>query len=96
VPAPLRFEWNRRKAESNLAKHGVSFEEAGTVFGDPLAQIIDDPRHSTGEQRSILLGQSDRSRLLVVLFTERRGAIRLISARKATPRERRRHEEGES
>ncbi|MGH7346767.1 MAG: BrnT family toxin [Candidatus Rokuibacteriota bacterium] len=72
------------------------FEEAVTAFGDPLGQIIEDPRHSGGEERFVLLGQSDRRRLLVVMFTERGGAIRLISGRRATPRERRRYEEGES
>ena len=93
---PLAFEWNPRKAAPNLAKHKVSFEEAVTAFGDPLGQIIDDPRHSADEERFVLLGRSDRRRLLVVMFTEHGEAIRLISARIATPRERRRHEEGES
>ena len=74
----------------------VSFEEAVTAFGDPLGQMIDDPRHSADEERFVLLGRSDRRRLLVVMFTEHGEAIRLISARRATPRERRRHEEGES
>jgi uncharacterized protein len=64
-----------------------------TVFGDPLGQITDDPDHSAGEERFVLLGQSDRRRLLVVMFTERGQAIRLISARKATSRERRTYEE---
>lgn len=95
MPGPLAFEWDPRKAALNLAKHAVSFDEAATAFGDLLAQIIDDPDHSVGEQRSILLGQSDRRRLLVVMFTERRESIRLISARRVTPRERRWHEEGE-
>jgi uncharacterized protein len=67
-----------------------------TAFGDPLGQIIDDPRHSADEERFVLLGRSGRRRLLVVMFTERGEAIRLISARRATPRERRGHEEGES
>ncbi len=96
MPGPLAFEWNPRKAALNLAKHKVSFEEAVTAFGDPLGQIIDDPRHSADEERFVLLGRSDRRRLLVVMFTEHGEAIRLISARRATPRERRRHEEGES
>jgi uncharacterized protein len=74
----------------------VSFDEAVTAFGDPLARIADDPAHSEGEQRFILLGQSDRGRLLVVMFTERREAIRLIGARTATPRERRSHGQGET
>ena len=96
MPGPLAFEWNLRKAALNLAKHKVSFEEAVTAFGDPLGQIIDDPRHSADEERFVLLGRSDRRRLLVVMFTEHGEAIRLISARRATPRERRRHEDGES
>lgn len=95
MPGPLAFEWDPRKAALNLAKHKVSFDEAVTAFGDPFGRIIDDPHHSAGERRFVLLGQSDRHRLLVVMFTERREAIRLISARSATPRERRVHEEGE-
>jgi len=91
----LRFEWNPGKAAGNLAKHGVSFEEAATVFGDPLGRIVDDPRHSVDEPRQALLGRSERQRLLVVMFTVRGKAIRLISARRATPRERREYEEGE-
>jgi uncharacterized DUF497 family protein len=96
LPGPLAFEWDPRKAALNRAKHAVSFDEAVTAFGDPLAQIIDDPDHSVGEQRAVLLGPSDRRRLLVVMFTERRESIRLISARRATPRERRWHEAGEA
>jgi uncharacterized DUF497 family protein len=95
LPGPLAFEWDPRKAALNLAKHKVSFDEAVTAFGDPCGRIIDDPHHSAGERRFVLLGQSDRRRLLVVMFTERREAIRLISARSATPHERRVHEEGE-
>jgi len=96
LPGPLTFEWDPHKAALNLVKHKVSFEEAVTAFGDPLGQIIDDPRHSADEERFVLLGRSDRRRLIVVMFTERGEAIRLISARSATPRERRKHEEGES
>jgi uncharacterized DUF497 family protein len=91
LPGPLTFEWDPPKAALNLARHKVSF----TAFGDPLGQIIDDPRHSADEERFVLLGRSDRRRLLVVMFTGHGEAIRLISARRATPRERRRHEEGE-
>ena len=90
---PLRFEWDPEKATSNLAKHNVSFEEAITVFGDPLGRIVRDPRHSLGEQRFVLLGHSERQRLLTIMFTDRGEAIRLISARKATRRERREYEE---
>lgn len=91
----LRFEWDPAKAAGNLVKHGVSFEEASTVFADPLGRIADDPRHSTEEPRFVLLGQSERQRLLAVMYTERADTIRLISARGATPRERRAYEEGE-
>jgi hypothetical protein len=90
----LRFEWDPAKAAGNLTKHGVSFEEASTVFADPLGRIADDPRHSAEEPRFVLLGHSERQRLLAVLFTERADTIRLISARGATPRERRAYEEG--
>jgi len=89
----LKVEWDPRKAAINRAKHTVSFEEAVTVFGDPLGRITNDPRYSEMEERYVLLGRSDRQRLLVVMFTERAQAIRLISARKATRRERREYEE---
>ena len=91
---PPRFEWHHLKAAANRAKHKVAFEEASTVFGDPLGRITDDPRHSEGEERFVLLGESERHRLLVVMFTERDEVIHLISARKATRRERREYEEG--
>ena len=94
MPEHLRFEWHGPKAAANRAKHKITFEEAKTVFGDPLGRLTDDPRHSAGEERFALLGQSDRRRLLVVMFTERREAIHLISARKATRRERREYAEG--
>ena len=90
----MDFEWDPRKATQNRRKHGVSFHEAATVFGDPLGRIVDDPRHSTDEPRYVLLGHSERQQLLAVMFTERAKAIRLISARKATRRERREYEEG--
>jgi uncharacterized DUF497 family protein len=73
---------------ANLARHRVAFEQAATVSRDPLARITDDPPHSEAEERFVLLGQSNRRHLLVVLFTERGDAIHLISARKATRRER--------
>ncbi|MGH9556698.1 MAG: BrnT family toxin [Terriglobales bacterium] len=91
----LRFEWNPEKAAGNLAKHEVSFEEAATVFGDLLGRIVDDPRHSVDEPRYVLLGQSERQRLLAVMFAERAEGIRVMRARKATRRERREYEEGE-
>jgi len=90
---PLRFEWDPKKAASNLKKHGVSFEDGMSVFGDPLARITDDPRHSEAEERYVILGESKRRGLLTVMFTEREKAIRLISARKATRQERRSYEQ---
>jgi hypothetical protein len=90
----LRFQWDPVKAAGNLAKHGVSFEEASTVFADPLGRIVNDPRHATEEPRYVLLGHSERQQLLAVMFTERAETIRLISARKATRRERRAYEKG--
>jgi uncharacterized DUF497 family protein len=90
----VRFIWNHNKARANLGKHGVAFDEALTVFSDPLARIHDDPRHSEKEGREIIVGHSARGRLLLVSFTERRGAVRLISARRATRHERQDYEEG--
>jgi uncharacterized DUF497 family protein len=87
------FEWDPNKASHNLAKHGVSFEEAQTAFDDNLFLAFEDPDHSEGERRYILIGHSSRTRLLVVAYTERRSRIRLISAREATRRERRAYEE---
>jgi uncharacterized protein len=84
----VQFEWDPHKAEANLAKHAISFEEASTVFGDPLALTISDPQHSDDEERFILLGQSYAGRLLVVVHTEREAGIRSIGARIATRRER--------
>ena len=88
----MRFEWDRDKAVSNRIKHGVSFDEAVTVFYDPLAATFGDPDHSVEEDRLITVGYSGQGRLLVVCHTERGGAIRIISARRATARERKRHE----
>lgn len=87
------FEWDPTKAAANLRKHGVGFEEAITVFTDPLARIHDDPVHSVGERREIIAGHSSKLRLLLVSFTERARTVRLISARKATHYERKSHEE---
>jgi uncharacterized protein len=88
------FEWDSAKAEANLSRHGVSFEEALTAFADPLSSTIADPDHSESEQRYILLGLSSRGRLVVVAHTERGDKIRIISARLASKRERRSYEEG--
>ena len=84
----LAFEWDPDKAATNLAKHGVSFPEATTVFADPLSVTVPDPRHSHGEARFAIFGVSDRGRLLAVLYTERAERLRLISARAATRHER--------
>lgn len=87
------FEWDEEKAEQNLNKHGVSFDEASTVFGDTLSVTIEDPAHSTGERRFVILGHSVGQRLLVVVHTHRGKRVRLISARVATRRERVMYEE---
>ncbi len=92
----MEFEWDTVKAQSNAEKHGVGFAEAMTVFGDPLEVTIPDPDHSEGEPRFLSLGQSNRSRMLVVSYTEREGRIRLISAREAEPRERKAYESEQS
>ena len=90
----FRFDWESNKAATNLRKHGVSFDEAVTVFGDSLAVIFDDEGHSTNEVRELLIGHSAANRLLLVCFTELHGEmIRLISARVATKRESRDYEE---
>lgn len=88
----MRFEWNGKKALSNQKKHGVTFDEAVSVFYDPLAATFDDAGHSLGERRWVTIGYSVRGRLLVVCHTERARSVRLISARFATSRERKRHE----
>ncbi len=90
----MKFQWNPDKANSNLQKHGVTLEEAVTIFGDQLAVTIADPDHSIGEFRMITIGQSRLQRLLVVCHTEREGEVRLISARLATRQERRSYESG--
>lgn len=89
----MKFEWDPAKASANFAKHGVTFEEAASVFGDPLAVTFEDPDRSLGERRRITFGHSQRERLLVVAHAERSGRIRIISARAATRRERRQYEE---
>lgn len=88
----MEFEWDREKAAQNLEKHQVSFDEAVTVFHDPLAATFDDPDHSSGEQRFVTIGYSSQNRLIVVAHTERGESIRIISARLATSQERERHE----
>ena len=87
----MDFEWDETKAASNLRKHGVSFVEASSAFADPLAALFPDPDHSAAEFREILVGYSELDRLLVVSFTEVNQAIRIISARRATAKERHNH-----
>ena len=90
----MQFEWDARKANENLKKHGVGFPEASTVFGDPLESTIPDPDHSPGEARFLSVGQSYEGRLLVVAYTEREGKIRIIHARVASLQERKAYESG--
>ena len=91
----LRFTWDPVKAASNRRKHGVTFEEAATAFADPLSLAVPDPDHSEAEDRFLLLGRSQRDRLLVVVHVERTtDEIRIISARPAAPQERYQYEEG--
>lgn len=87
------FEWDSAKADVNLKKHSVAFDEALTVFADPLARIFDDPDHSADEKREIIVGHSAKRRLLMVCFTERPGRVRIISARGATKHERQDYEQ---
>jgi uncharacterized protein len=89
----LIFEWDADKAQSNERKHGVTFEEASTVFADPFASTIYDPDHSDDEDRYLSLGLSSENRVLVVSFTDRDEKIRIISARVASRRERKQYEE---
>lgn len=89
---PLSFQWDENKARTNLAKHGVSFAEAATVFADPLSLTIPDPAHSQTEERFIVLGHSHQRKLLVVVHTERGDTLRIISARRASRRERKSYE----
>ncbi len=93
LPHRVRFEWNRKKAASNRSKHRVSFDEALTVFADPLAKIFDDEDHSLDERREIIIGDSASGRLLVVCFSSRGDVIRIFSARRASAQERRDYEE---
>lgn len=84
----MKFEWDENKAKSNLSKHGISFEEAQTVFYDPLYVDFYDPDHSREENRYIIIGQSSTGKILLVSYTERANKIRIISCRKATKNER--------
>jgi uncharacterized DUF497 family protein len=89
----VRFEWNQRKAASNFSKHGVSFDEALTVFADPLAKIFDDEDHSLDDEREIIIGDSAQGRLLLVCFWSAGDVIRIFSARRASAQEREDYEE---
>ena len=89
----MRFEWNALKAARNLRKHGVSFDEASSVFFDPLSATGDDPDHSLEDRRFVTFGMSSSGRLLVVTHTEQYDAIRIITARLATRTERKLYEE---
>ena len=84
----MKFAWDPAKAEINLLTHGISFQEATTIFGDPLAGTIPDPDHSVGEERLITIGQSTAGNLLVVCHVEHGDNIRIISARRASAHER--------
>jgi uncharacterized DUF497 family protein len=88
------FEWDEKKARVNLKKHGVSFDEAVSIFRDPLSITVADPTHSETEYRFLDIGISDQGRLLVVSYTERASRIRIISPRQALPMERKAYEEG--
>jgi uncharacterized protein len=90
----MRFDWDENKAVSNRSKHGVSFEEAKTVFDDPLYVDFYDPAHSEEEDRYLIVGESSQRRLLIASYTERGNLIRLISAREVTRTERTVYEEG--
>jgi uncharacterized DUF497 family protein len=90
----LLFEWDDRKAQANKRKHEITFEEASTIFGDPLSITIPDPAHSISEDRFITIGTSVNNELIVVVHTERDDTIRIISARKATKNGRRQYEQG--
>jgi uncharacterized DUF497 family protein len=90
----MRFDWDENKAASNLLKHGVSFDEAKTVFDDPLYVDFYDPAHSDDEDRYLIVGESNQGRLLIASYTERDNLIRLISAREVTRTEREVYEEG--
>jgi len=89
------FGWDPEKAAGNLERHGVSFHEAATVFGDPLSITVYDPDHSADEERFIIIGESERGRLLMVAHTERGGRVRIISSRPLTATERAEYESGQ-
>jgi uncharacterized DUF497 family protein len=89
----MRFAWDENKAAANLARHGVAFEEAATVFGDPLSDTFDDPDHSANERRFVIIGMSAKGKMLIVAHTDDGEVVRLISAREPTREERELYEE---
>jgi len=91
----MQFEWNPDKARSNLKKHGISFNEASTVFNDPLSVTFPDSDHSYGEERYVIIDLSNADRILVVPHTDRADLVQIISAREATRNERRFYQDGE-
>jgi len=90
----VQFEWDRRKAKANLKKHGISFQEAATVFGDALSVTFDDPDHSVNEHRFLTFGLSRTGKAIIVSHTERGKSMRIISARPMAKQERKIYEEG--
>lgn len=90
----MRFEWDDNKAEANFVKHGIAFEEAVTVFADPYLLFTEDSSHSDREEREWAIGEAENNLILVIIFTMRDQNIRIISARKATKRERKNYEAG--
>ncbi|MDQ3632979.1 MAG: BrnT family toxin [Acidobacteriota bacterium] len=90
----MKFEWDKEKAESNLKKHGISFDEAVSAFDDLFNVDLFDPKHSEDENRFILVGQSENERILIVSYAERGDKIRIINARKVTSKERKDYENG--
>ena len=91
----MLLEWDPAKAQANLRKHGVDFHEAGSVLDDPLSTTFPDPDHSFDERRFLTIGSSASGRILVVAHTDRSETVRLISARRATPRERKFYEQSQ-
>lgn len=88
----MLFKWDPQKSKINIEKHGINFDEASTVFKDTLSLTIEDPLHSYDEERLVIIGMSFKNRLLIVVHTEREKTIRIISARKATKKERKYYE----
>jgi len=89
----INFIWDKNKAKLNFVKHNLSFEEAATVFADPIAFVFDDDEHSRTEERALIIGHTKKNKVIIVSFTERDQHIRIISARKATKKEKQDYEE---